>query len=622
MTDNTPTLRSDIEWQRLPEIRAKFLDYFDQPTDENALRIIKACRQREAAALLAAQPAAQPDLMTDVAIELEQQRALKIVDDVHNLRIGGRNEVMPTAFQAGHCGACEEIEHRLRTEQWELLGQPAPLPGTVAAQPAVDTPVIAYEFLHPNGHAIVDYTEHTHVGHLTAEKGYVAKPLVYAAPAAVPVQPEGESYEDIWNALQRIDSAAALLPTYAVRHEGGIAAFTQNIVDAIAALASPPALSAMVNRFLGWRLPETFGPDCFIFFDRVRAKMDQSWPIGTNLLTATEARAMLEHVLAAPAAVPVQPTELRDAAQHLLDVIAKNEPVSLAVERLQAALAAKSAQPAMPQEQGEWLKEAIRLIRAYGSAVAVMERARGREIVSASTSENEAASTLLAHLSARPAVLQEPVNSIDHAQRIGHLPGPDHWQEICRTYRCRMNEYDIRQMAKLRTYIEEGLLVVVRPTVATQPAQPESINAQLLAALKDLVSCKDIDAWGAALAAIAAAEQAQPEPAQPADALDAAVRDVLAELERATRKFPTWPTDPLHALAVLGEEFGELTKDVLQLTYEAHKTDSDSVRTEAIQTAAMALRFVMSLDRYEYKPCAQHSQQVAMRAAMKEDHHG
>lgn len=37
---------------------------------------------------------------------------------------------------------------------------------------------IAYEFLHPNGHAIVDYSEQTHIGHLSAEKGYVKHPLV------------------------------------------------------------------------------------------------------------------------------------------------------------------------------------------------------------------------------------------------------------------------------------------------------------------------------------------------------------------------------------------------------------------------------------------------------------
>lgn len=83
---------------------------------------------------------------------------------------------------------------------------------------------------------------------------------------------------------------------------------------------------------------------------------------------------------------------------------------------------------------------------------------------------------------------------------------------------------------------------------------------------------------------------------------------VITELERATRKFPTWPTDPLHALGVLHEEVGELSKEVLQLVYEPHKTSPAKVREEAIQAAAMALRFAMSLDTYNYTPGAQHAQ--------------
>lgn len=90
-----------------------------------------------------------------------------------------------------------------------------------------------------------------------------------------------------------------------------------------------------------------------------------------------------------------------------------------------------------------------------------------------------------------------------------------------------------------------------------------------------------------------------------------ALQDILAEVGRATRKFPTWPTDPLHALGVLGEEFGELTKAVMQATYEPHKNRPDDVRSEAIQTAAMALRFVDSLDRYVHSPCHQHSQEAS-----------
>jgi len=89
------------------------------------------------------------------------------------------------------------------------------------------------------------------------------------------------------------------------------------------------------------------------------------------------------------------------------------------------------------------------------------------------------------------------------------------------------------------------------------------------------------------------------------------IEDVKAELARATAKFPTWPTDPLHALAVLGEEYGELNKAMLQLTYEPGKATAADVREEAIQTAAMALRLAMSLDRYEYRRGPQHEQQPA-----------
>lgn len=84
--------------------------------------------------------------------------------------------------------------------------------------------------------------------------------------------------------------------------------------------------------------------------------------------------------------------------------------------------------------------------------------------------------------------------------------------------------------------------------------------------------------------------------------------DVANKIDRAIRKFPTWPTDPLHAVAVLGEEFGELTKAVLQSVYEPHKSTPDDVREEAVQVAAMALRFLASLDRYEYRKGDQHEQ--------------
>lgn len=52
----------------------------------------------------------------------------------------------------------------------------------------------------------------------------------------------------------------------------------------------------MVDRFLCWKLPSTFYPDGGISFSPPRDL--NNWPTGTNVLTAIEAKAMLEHVLA------------------------------------------------------------------------------------------------------------------------------------------------------------------------------------------------------------------------------------------------------------------------------------------------------------------------------------
>lgn len=94
-----------------------------------------------------------------------------------------------------------------------------------------------------------------------------------------------------------------------------------------------------------------------------------------------------------------------------------------------------------------------------------------------------------------------------------------------------------------------------------------------------------------------------------------AAQVAVGEVVRATNKFPTWPTDPIHALAVVQEEVGELAKEVLQLTYEPHKSSLAAVRREAVQTAAVALRFLMSLGRYQFERGAQHSQTVDAETA-------
>lgn len=64
---------------------------------------------------------------------------------------------------------------------------------------------------------------------------------------------------------------------------------------------SPPSdgeIQRMAERFLNWRLPDNFNPDCGIGFDKSRIHL-QSWPTGTNLIGYTEALAMVRHMVAA-----------------------------------------------------------------------------------------------------------------------------------------------------------------------------------------------------------------------------------------------------------------------------------------------------------------------------------
>lgn len=90
--------------------------------------------------------------------------------------------------------------------------------------------------------------------------------------------------------------------------------------------------------------------------------------------------------------------------------------------------------------------------------------------------------------------------------------------------------------------------------------------------------------------------------------LDSIINEVKHELYRAVHKFPCWPYDAHHAVNILNEECGELVKEIVQLTYEPNKSSKEEVRKEAIQVAAMALRFLLSLDKYYYEPCNQHHQ--------------
>lgn len=102
--------------------------------------------------------------------------------------------------------------------------------------------------------------------------------------------------------------------------------------------------------------------------------------------------------------------------------------------------------------------------------------------------------------------------------------------------------------------------------------------------------------------------------------LSAGYADISAELDRAIAKFQEWPSDPLHAAAVVMEEAGELVKAVLEACYEPHKSNPADVRTEAIQVAAMAMRFLRSMNEYKFQAGVQHRQKWGCAACDRGDY--
>lgn len=73
----------------------------------------------------------------------------------------------------------------------------------------------------------------------------------------------------------------------------------------------------------------------------------------------------------------------------------------------------------------------------------------------------------------------------------------------------------------------------------------------------------------------------------------AVLHDIMKELRNAESKHPSMGQDMVHRAAVVSEESGELVRATLMHHYEKGKLSD--VRKEAVQTAAMAIRFILEL---------------------------
>ena len=74
------------------------------------------------------------------------------------------------------------------------------------------------------------------------------------------------------------------------------------------------------------------------------------------------------------------------------------------------------------------------------------------------------------------------------------------------------------------------------------------------------------------------------------------INELLVELEKAEAKYPEWPKDIIHQAAIVNEESGELIRAALNCAY--HGEPKDEMIREAIQTGAMAIRFLKNIGNF------------------------
>lgn len=74
---------------------------------------------------------------------------------------------------------------------------------------------------------------------------------------------------------------------------------------------------------------------------------------------------------------------------------------------------------------------------------------------------------------------------------------------------------------------------------------------------------------------------------------------IVQEFNAACEKHPAWPVDHVHASAIVAEESGELIRAALNYQFEGARFYD--MHKEAVQTGAMALRFLLEAGEIEFK---------------------
>lgn len=133
-------------------------------------------------------------------------------------------------------------------------------------------------------------------------------------------------------------------------------------------------IEELTNSFLGWKLPEDFMPDGGVAFHPPRPPNEHlSWPVGTNLFTHTQAKAMFEYLLKDTKGIMEITAERIESLEAIIDRQAESiqttlrSPQAQEIERLSAALKvvekhvhyAESEMPHETEAQKAWRLETL-----------------------------------------------------------------------------------------------------------------------------------------------------------------------------------------------------------------------------------------------------------------------
>ena len=79
--------------------------------------------------------------------------------------------------------------------------------------------------------------------------------------------------------------------------------------------------------------------------------------------------------------------------------------------------------------------------------------------------------------------------------------------------------------------------------------------------------------------------------------IETVLAQVMSEIDRAEKIHPVWPRDVVKACSLLAEEAGEVVRAAN--TFDETRTGKKDIITEAIHTAATAIRLLKNIEETE-----------------------